>query len=249
MEKNRKKGNFADWKLTDWCIYATFILLCFLLIYGSWYFIKTGRYFIGVLLAICFILLLLLCLIPIFSKPVPQNIRKYTPLQVSLPETEESFLELVKSIGANDNNLLKEVAECLTKPESFLEKIQKTAKEEAGNEDWDLYKDLSDEYEEYKAHAKNSKIPFFQGALILLAYKGMVARFDWKVGREIFILLMNNLKTVYSNGLAIDENILSESEDVEQLCGQLDTIWQTAGYHTVLIDNDSDEYIVGIQKN
>lgn len=249
MEENNKKGNFADWKLKDWCIYATFILLCFLFLYSAWYFIKAGRYLMGILLAICFVPLLFLCLIPVFSKPIPESKSKYTPLRAPLPETEESFLELVKSIGANDNNLLEEVAECLIEPGRFLGKMEKTEKEEAGNKDGELYEDLSAEYEEYKVYAKSSKAPFLQGALILLDYRRIVARFDWKADRETFIFLMNNLRTVYANGLAIDENILSGLGDVEQLCGQLDTLWEKAGYHTVLIDNDSDEYIIGIQEN
>ena len=54
---------------------------------------------------------------------------------------------------------------------------------------------------------------------------------------------------VKANGLPIGEDILSESGDVEQFCGQLDKLWEKAGYHTVLIDTDSDEYIIGVQEN
>lgn len=249
MEKKQKEEKFADWKLKDWCIYAGFILLCFLFLYGAWHFIKTGRYLPGFLLVICFVPLLFLCLIPVFSKPIPESESQYTPLRVPLPETKENFLELAKSIGMKDKNILAEISECLAEPKRFLGKIKKAAKEAGGSEEEELYEDLSVEYEEYKDYAKSIKEPFLQGALILLDYRQMIARFDWKADRETFIFLMKNLSMVKANGLTVDENILSESGDVEQFCGQLDKHWEKAGYHTVLIDNDSDEYIIGVQEN
>lgn len=246
--KKQKKGKFPDWKLKDWLIYAGLILICLSLLYAAWNFIKTGRYFIGGLLFICFILLLPVCLIPIFSKQRPEVEQKLTPLTVSIPKTKEKFIELAKSIGVNDE-VLEEISACIDEPESFLEELGKVVKEGKSNADEKLYEDLSAEYDEYKAYAKNSKVPFFQGALILLDYRGMVARFDWKGDRETFVFLMENLTMAKTNGLTIDENAFSKFEDVGQFCGQLDKHWKKAGYHTVLIDNDSDEYIVGIQKN
>lgn len=249
MAEKQKKGKFENWKLKDWCIYAIFISLCFLVLYGAWYFIKTGRYLTGFLLFICFIPLLFLCLIPIFSKSIPESKRKFTPLQIPIPETKESFLELVKAIGANDQNILAEVSECLAEPEHFLDKMEKTAKEAGGIENEELYEDLRAEYEEYKDYAKSIKEPFLQGALILLDYRRIIARFDWKADMETFIFLMEKLRLVNANKLPIDEAALCEHGDVEQFCGQLDELWKQTGYHTVLIDNDSDEYIIGIQEN
>lgn len=249
MAEKQQKGKFADWKLLDWCIYAGFILLCFFCLYGAWQFIKTGRYLIGLLLIICFIPLLLLCLIPVLSKPITESKSKYAPLQISLPETKENFLELVKSIGGNDKNILAEVSECLADPEHFLEKIKRTVKAADESEDGEFYENLSDAYEEYKDYAKRTEALFLQGALILLDYRRIIARFDWKADRETFVFLMKNLGRVKTNGLPIDEDTLSESGDVEQYCGYLDELWKGKGYHTIMIDNDSDEYIIGIQKN
>ncbi len=188
------------------------------------------------------------CLIPIFSKQSSEVEETFMPLTVSLPKTKEKFIELAKSIGANDV-ILEEISECLDEPESFLEKLGKAVKEGKSNEDEELYEDLSAEYDEYKAYAKNSKVPFFQGTLILLDYRGMVARFDWKGDRETFVFFMKNLSMVKANSLTIDENGFPEFEEVGQLCGRLDKLWKKAGYHTVVIDTDSDEYIVGIQEN
>ena len=249
MKEKQKKGQFADWKLQDWCIYAGFILLCFSFLYGAWHFIKTGRYLHGFLLAICFVPLFLFCLVPVFSKPIPERKNKYTPLRLPLPETKEDFLELAKSIGTSDKNILEEISECLAEPEHFLETIEKTAKEAGGSEAEGLYEDLSAEYEEYKDYAKSANEPFLYGALILLYYRRMIARFDWKADRETFVFLMKKLRVVKANELPVGEDILSESGNVEQFCGQLDKLWEKAGYHTVLIDTDSDEYIIGVQEN
>jgi len=245
MERKHKKEKFADWNLKDWCIYAGFIFLCFLFTYGSWYFIKIGKYLTGFLFVICFILLFFICMIPIFSKQIPEVEHKFMPLTVSIPKTKEKFLELVKSIGANDE-ILKEVSQCLDEPKIFLKKIEKTMKESNSSENGDLYEDLSAEYEEYRDDTKG---PFIHGGLILLDYRRIVARFDWKTDRETFVFVMKKLSMVNENGLNIDENAFSKFEEVRQFCGRLDELWKKAGYHTVIIDTDSDEYIVGIQKN
>lgn len=248
MTKKQKKGKFADWKLKDWLIYAGLILICFSLLYAAWNFIKTGRYFIGGLLFICFILMLPVCLIPVFSKQSSEVEEKFMPLTVSLPKTKEKFIELAKSIGANDE-ILEEISAYLDDPESFLEKLGKAVKQGKGNKDEELYEDLSAEYEEYRDSSKDTKKPFIYGVLILLEYRRIIARFDWKGDRETFVFLMENLSMAKTNGLTIDENAFLEFEEVGQFCGRLDKLWKKAGYHTVVIDNDSDEYIVGVQKN
>lgn len=248
MEGKHKKGKFADWKLKDWLIYVGFILICFSLLYVAWNFVKTEQYFAGILFFICFILLLFICMIPIFSKQIPKAEHKFMPLTVSIPKTKKKFLELAKSIGANDE-ILKEVSQCLDKPQRFLEKMRKTIKESNSNENRDLYENLDAEYKDYKDYSENTKELFLQGGLILLDYRRIVARFDWKADRETFVFVMKNLSMVNANGLNIDEDAFPEFEEVGQLCGRLDKFWKKAGYHTVIIDTNSDEYIIGIQKN
>ncbi len=169
-------------------------------------------------------------------------------MTVSLPKTKEKFIELAKSIGANDE-ILEEISECIDEPESFLEKLGKAVKEGKSNEDEELYEDLSAEYEEYRDYSKDTKELFLQGVLILLEHRRIIARFDWKGDRETFVFLMENLTMAKTNGLTINENAFPEFEEVGQFCGRLDKLLKKTDYHTVVIDNDSDEYIVGVQEN
>lgn len=248
MENKKKKGKFADWKLSDWCIYAGFVLLCFALLYGAWNFIRAGGYLYGFLLGICFVPLAFICLIPIFSKPIPKEEDENSKvMRISLPKTSEGFIELTESIGLNDKSILAEVRECLAEPEIFLEKIEKQAKKHGSEEAKDLFEDLSAEYGEYKEYARDAREPSLQGALILLNYRKILAIFDWKADRETFTYRINNLITNDENRPLIEEATLPEWESVEKFCRLTDKLWE--GYHTVLIDNDSDSSIVGIRKN
>lgn len=248
MAEKQKKGKFAGWKFRDWCVYAVFILLCFLFLCAAWDFIKAGRYLTGALLAFGFIFFLFLCVLPLFSKPVQESKSEYTLVQIPLPETKENFLELVKSIGGNEKDILAEVSECLTEPERFIEKAEKAAKESGRREDRDLYEDISAEYEEFKDYRKSADEPFLQGALILLEYRKLIARFDWKAEREDVLYFIENLRMVRTNGLPVDEAVFRKSLAVEQILSQLNTLWEKEGYRTVQIDNGSDEYIIAVQK-
>lgn len=244
-----RKGKFANWTMKDWCIEIVFILIGISFLFAAIHDIGLAWYFRGFLFFICAILLLFLVLIPFFSKQLPIIEKKAFPIRISLPESKESFIELVKLLTENNETMITMISECLENPEYFLQKIE-TLKKEESKEDWEeKFQDLYEEYEEYKDYGKGTKKLFSQGALLLLSNYHFLARYDWKANKESFINLMEDLNIVKEKQLTWKEEELSEMGDVELWCSQLDKLWKEAGYHTLLLDNDSDEYLVGIQKN
>ncbi|HEY4533185.1 MAG TPA: hypothetical protein VIG61_03430 [Fusobacterium sp.] len=243
-----RKGRFANWTMKDWCIEIVFILIGIAFLFGTIHDMRAGWYFRAFLFFICAILLLFLVLIPFFSKQLPSIEKKAFPMRISLPESKEKFIDLVKLLTRNDETMITMISECLENPEYFLQKIE-TLKKEESEKDWEeKFQDLYEEYEEYKDYAKDTKELFLQGALLLLSNHHFLARYDWKTDKESFINLMEDLNIVKEKQLTWKEEELSETGDVKLWCSQLDELWKEAGYHTLLLDNDSDEYLVGIQK-
>ena len=243
-----RKGKFANWTMKDWCIEIVFIFIGISFLFAAFHAIRLSWYFRGVLFLVCGILLLFLVLIPFYSKQLPVRERKASPMQISLPKSKESLIKLVKLLTENDETMITMISECLENPEYFLQKIE-TLKKEENEKDWEeKFQDLYEEYKEYKNYAKDTKELFFQGAIILLSNHHFLARYDWKADKETFINLMEDLNIEKKKKLTWKEEELSETGDVELWCSQLAELWKEAGYHTLLLDNDSDEYLVGIEK-
>ena len=88
-----------------------------------------------------------------------------------------------------------------------------------------------------------------EGLLVLLEELRVIVRLDWKADLDSFQGMMPRLKRVQRYGLNLSDAPLDEAAYVPRWCEALDKFWKPKHYHTLLIDTQSDEYVVAVAPN
>lgn len=163
------------------------------------------------------------------TKPLP-----FVP-QVNLPTDKDSLRELAKMLAGEEADVLQTVEELLESPEAFYS-AQITRDgwyNDAYVETWDLYHDQPD-------------VLCSEGLLFVLVEAEVIAMFDWKEGLEEFVLQTTDLRRAQANNLPVPQEHFDEQADIPHWCNALNELWQPLGYNAILIDRESDEYVVAV---
>ena len=85
-----------------------------------------------------------------------------------------------------------------------------------------------------------------EGLLFVLAEAEVIAMFDWKEGLEEFVWQTIDLRRAQANNLPVPQEHFDEQADIPHWCNALNELWQPLGYNAILIDRESDEYVVAV---
>lgn len=163
------------------------------------------------------------------TKPLP-----FVP-QVNLPTDKDSLRELAKLVAGEEADVMQTVEELLESPEAFYS-AQITRDgwyNDAYVETWDLYHDQPD-------------VLCSEGLLFVLVEAEVIAMFDWKEGLEEFVLQTTDLRRAQANNLPVPQEHFDEQAAIPHWCNALNELWQPLGYNAILIDRESDEYVVAV---
>ena len=155
--------------------------------------------------------------------------------RVDLPTDKDSLRELAKMLAGEEADVMQTVEELLESPEAFYS-AQITRDgwyNDAYVETWDLYHDQPD-------------VLCSEGLLFVLVEAEVIAMFDWKEGLEEFVWQTTDLRRAQANNLPVPQEHFDEQADIPHWCNALNELWQPLGYNAILIDRESDEYVVAV---
>ena len=163
------------------------------------------------------------------TKPLP-----FVP-QVNLPTDKDSLRELAKMLAGEEADVMQTVEELLESPEAFYS-TQITRDgwyNDAYVDIWDMYHDQPD-------------VLCSEGLLFVLVEAEVIAMFDWKEGLEEFVGQLTDLRRAQAHNLPVPQEHFDEQADIPHWCNALNELWQPLGYNAILIDRESDEYVVAV---
>ena len=222
-------------KLTEGCIMLVFIAFVVLGSIMAVEMFQQGAWVKGI---ICVLgaLFFGLPLLGLFLPPAkPNTITLPFVPRVDLPTDKDSLRELAKMLAGEEADVMQTVEELLESPEAFYS-AQITRDgwyNDAYVETWDLYHDQPD-------------VLCSEGLLFVLAEAEVIAMFDWKEGLEEFVWQMTDLRRAQANNLPVPQEQFDEQADIPHWCNALNELWQPLGYNAILIDRESDEYVVAV---
>ena len=155
--------------------------------------------------------------------------------QIDLPTDKDSLRELAKMLAGEEADVMQTVEELLESPEAFYS-AQITRDgwyNDAYVETWDLFHDQPD-------------VLCSEGLLFVLVEAEVIAMFDWKECREEFVWQTTDLRRAQANNLPVPQEHFDEQADIPHWCNALNELWQPLGYNAILIDRESDEYVVAV---
>lgn len=222
-------------KLTEGCIMLVFIAFVVLGSIMAVEMFQQGAWVKGI---ICVLgaLFFGLPLLGLFLPPAkPNTITLPFVPRVDLPTDKDSLRELAKMLAGEEADVMQTVEELLESPEAFYS-AQITRDgwyNDAYVETWDLYHDQPD-------------VLCSEGLLFVLVEAEVIAMFDWKEGLEEFVLQTTDLRRAQANNLPVPQEHFDEQADIPHWCNALNELWQPLGYNAILIDRESDEYVVAV---
>ena len=148
------------------------------------------------------------------------------------------MLKLAQTVAGDDAEVMQLVKDSLASPEAFY-----AARSEPEGEYADEYYEMLDTYKDKPDTLRS------EGLLVLLEELRVIVRFDWKADLDSFQGMMPRLKRVQRYGLNLSDAPLDEAAYVPRWCEALDKFWKPKHYHTLLIDTQSDEYVVAVAPN
>ena len=172
--------------------------------------------------------------IPLFSRPAEPEPVPLVP-QIDFPADKDSSRELAKWVAAEETDVMQMVEELLASPEAFC-----SAQATRDGEYADEYREVSEFY-----HDKPDLL-CSEGLRLVLEETKVIAMFDWKEMLEEFVDQMTELRRVQTYGLPVPKEQLDEAADIPHWCHVLNELWQPLGYNAILIDRESDEYVVAV---
>ena len=222
-------------KLTEGCIMLVFIAFVVLGSTMAVEMFQQGAWVKGIIcvLGVLFFGLPLLGLFLPSAKPDTITL-PFVP-RVDLPTDKDSLRELAKMLAGEEADVMQTVEELLESPEAFYS-AQITRDgwyNDAYVETWDLYHDQPD-------------VLCSEGLLFVLVEAEVIAMFDWKEGLEEFVLQTTDLRRAQANNLPVPQEHFDEQADIPHWCNALNELWQPLGYNAILIDRESDEYVVAV---
>lgn len=158
--------------------------------------------------------------------------------KVDWPTDKAALLKLAQTVAGDDAEVMQLVKDSLASPEAFY-----AARSEPEGEYADEYYEMLDTYKDKPDTLRS------EGLLVLLEELRVIVRFDWKADLDSFQGMMPRLKRVQRYGLNLSDAPLDEAAYVPRWCEALDKFWKPKHYHTLLIDTQSDEYVVAVAPN
>ena len=155
--------------------------------------------------------------------------------QIDLPTDKDSLRELAKLVAGEEADVMQTVEQLLESPEAFYSAQTMRDGEYKGEycEIWEFYHDKPD-------------LLYSEGLRFVLEEAKVIAMFDWKEGLEEFVGQMTDLRRVQAHNLPVPQEHFDELADIPHWCNALNELWQPLGYNAILIDRESDEYVVAV---
>ena len=155
--------------------------------------------------------------------------------QIDLPTDKDSLRELAKLVAGEEADVMQTVEQLLESPEAFYSAQTMRDGEYKGEycEIWEFYHDKPD-------------LLYSEGLRFVLEEAKVIAMFDWKEGLEEFVWQMTDLRRVQAHNLPVPQEHFDELADIPHWCNALNELWQPLGYNAILIDRESDEYVVAV---
>lgn len=195
---------------------------------------QRGSWLIGVIGAVFFSSPLWAGLFITKKEPEPEPV----VTKVDWPTDKAALLKLAQTVAGDDAEVMQLVKDSLASPEAFY-----SARSESEGEYADEYYEMLDTYKDKPDILRS------EGLLVLLEELRVIVRFDWKADLDSFQGMMPRLKRVQRYGLNLSDAPLDEAAYVPRWCEALDKFWKPRHYHTLLIDTQSDEYVVAVAPN
>ena len=195
---------------------------------------QRGSWLIGVIGAVFFSSPLWAGLFITKKEPEPEPV----VTKVDWPTDKAALLKLAQTVAGDDAEVMQLVKDSLASPEAFY-----AARSEPEGEYADEYYEMLDTYKDKPDILRS------EGLLVLLEELRVIVRFDWKADLDSFQGMMPRLKRVQRYGLNLSDAPLDEAAYVPRWCEALDKFWKPRHYHTLLIDTQSDEYVVAVAPN
>ena len=136
------------------------------------------------------------------------------------------YLEFAKLISLDDEKVLSEVKELITRTDAFISKN----KEFYENRGIDLGK------------WKRPRL-IWMGFVDILINNGFAEEFDWKCELECFESLLAELKSFKAYALNLPP-LTEDKNDVYEWIKTINTIWQEQGFCLMQMYIDSDSYVI-----
>lgn len=221
-------------KLMNVCgklLFAAFVVFFF------WGAVEMFRQGAWISCTICVMAVLLFGSLLVVSRISGPAVSESVPLvsQIDLPTDKDSLRELAKLVAGEEADVMQTVEEILESPEAFYS-AQITRDgwyNDAYVDIWDMYHDQPD-------------VLCSEGLLFVLAEAEVIAMLDWKEGLEEFVWQMTDLRKAQANNLPVPQEHFDEQADIPHWCNALNELWQPLGYNAILIDRESDEYLVAV---
>ena len=155
--------------------------------------------------------------------------------QIDLPTDKDSLRELAKLVAGEEADVMQTVEQLLESSEAFYSAQTMRDGEYKGEycEIWEFYHDKPD-------------LLYSEGLRFVLEEAKVIAMFDWKEGLEEFVWQMTDLRRVQAHNLPVPQEHFDEQADIPHWCNALNELWQPLGYNAILIDRESDEYVVAV---
>ena len=155
--------------------------------------------------------------------------------QIDLPTDKDSLRELAKLVAGEEADVMQTVEELLESPEAFYSAQTMRDGEYKSEycEIWEFYHDKPD-------------LLYSEGLRFVLEEAKVIAMFDWKEALEEFVGQMTDLRRVQAHNLPVPQEHFDELADIPHWCNALNELWQPLGYNAILIDRESDEYVVAV---
>lgn len=222
-------------KLTEGCIMLVFIAFVVLGSTMAVEMFQQGAWVKGIICVLGALFFGFPLLGPFFPSAEPDTITLPFVPRVDLPTDKDSLRELARMLAGEEADVMQTVEELLESPEAFYS-AQITRDgwyNDAYVETWDLYHDQPD-------------VLCSEGLLFVLVEAEVIAMFDWKEGLEEFVWQMTDLRRAQANNLPVPQEHFDEQADIPHWCHALNELWQPLGYNAILIDRESDEYVVAV---
>ena len=173
----------------------------------------------------------------VFSRISSPAVSESVPLvsQIDLPTDKDSLRELAKLVADEEADVMQTVEQLLESPEAFYSTQTMRDGEYKGEycEIWEFYHDKPD-------------LLYSEGLRFVLEEAKVIAMFDWKEALEEFVGQMTDLRRVQAHNLPVPQEHFDEQADIPHWCNALNELWQPLGYNAILIDRESDEYVVAV---